>query len=260
MLLYRYMRIVSIGGGDKAPILEEAVRRYDVSKVLIVPSACSTSKSYDRKVPATLQLFSEQLHVPKVSLLHRFDQTPTPTQIEHEVATSDLIYVIGGHTPTLMKSLALHGTGKAIRQATQNDQSMLAGISAGALLPFRKAMINPATRPGEQDWDYDFIDGMDLIPAAATAHANQYDPHPDSGRNTTTRRDWFFQNLGALALPGIAIDNHAALVIDGQSAAISRSDPDAQIHFLNPADSDINQVTPADSDNLLHFWRTVSAE
>ncbi|MDB5175614.1 MAG: Peptidase [Candidatus Saccharibacteria bacterium] len=248
---------MSIGGGNKAPILEEAVQRHEVQKVLIVPSACSTPQSYARKVPATMQLFSEQLGVPEVSILHHFNQAPTPTQIEHEIATSGLIYVIGGHTPTLLKNIAAHGTGQAIRRATKDNQVVLAGASAGAVLPFQKAMINPATQPAKQAWEYQFVDGLALIPAAATAHANQQDPHPDNGPNKLARGNWFFQNLGELALPGIAIDNHAALVIDGHTATISRSDPDAQIHLWNPANVENNPLTLADPENLLAFWQSL---
>jgi peptidase E len=107
----------------------------------------------------------------------------------------------------------------------------LSGTSAGAILPFELAQSNPAKKPAEEVWEYEFIRGLGIIPAAVAAHANQHDKTRD-GLRPDSRFEHFHANFPESASIGFAIENGAALVIAGQEAHISRSDPDAQIHIV----------------------------
>lgn len=245
------MNIVAIGGGNKTPIMAEAFLRLDSPNVLIIPSACSTEKSYDKKVAACEQFFNG--FGLRYVTLHKLDETPSATKLDEEFGKAHLLYVIGGNSPHMMKTLKEHGSDDAIRTAVARRVT-LAGTSAGAILPFQLAHSNPAKKPAEEIWDYEFIDALGIIPAAVTAHADQHDPSPN-GLRPDSRFDHFQANFPETIQMGFAIQNGAALVINGSEARVSRSNPDAQIHIVEPAGTQL----AADNAQLTAALRQINA-
>lgn len=221
------MRIAAIGGKIKEPILGEFITDLPTSDVLIIPTACSTPRSYNSKVPACTRMFTELGLTSAV--LHEYDQAPTPTAIEHELGRASLVYVIGGNSPYMLEKMPEHGTDAALRAAVTRGDVALAGTSAGALLPFSRFMSCPAKQPAEEDWQYTYLKGLDIIPAAATAHANQHDKHLHDAIKGT-RYDNF--SLPKDTAMGFAIENNAALVIDGERAYVGRSAPEADVYLV----------------------------
>lgn len=221
------MRIAAIGGAPKDSILKSFVRDLDNPNALIIPSACSTESSYDKKVPVCIEMLST-LGL-QATVLHDFEEIPTQTKIDHELGSASFAYVLGGNSPHMFKTLELHGTDTAIRSAVIGGLS-LAGTSAGAILPFRNAMSCPVGKPAEVEWDYAYLKGLGLIDACLTPHGDQVDPHLteiDRGN----RRDNMLRTL-PMGMLGISIENGAALVIDNDRAYVGRARNDASLHIM----------------------------
>ena len=222
------MRIAAIGGGNKQPILDQFIADLPNDKAVIIPTACSTRRSFDKKVSATESMLADlglATHV-----LHEFEEKPTQTAIEHELGRASIAYVIGGNSPHMLETMALHSTDLALTRAVRNGGISRAGTSAGALLPFARFMSCPAKQPQDEVWNYEYLQGLSLIPASATAHANKHDEHK-TGAIVGTRYDNF-------ALPestsiGFAIENDAALVIDGERSYVGRATPEANVHLIS---------------------------
>lgn len=216
-----------MGGGAKEPILREALEALPATPdILIIPSACSTEKSYARKVGPTTDLFKRLgAHA---TVLHEFDSTPSHIERDEKFGRATLIYTIGGHTPTLMKTLQAHGTDNDISDAARNG-TMLAGVSSGALLPFRIAHICPAKQPEVELWDYQTIAALGLLAAAATVHANQIDP-----TKIVSRLVDFTEHFSGLDEDyGFGVESGAAMFLCGGDSRVLRSRETAEVHVVS---------------------------
>ncbi|MGF7229496.1 MAG: Type 1 glutamine amidotransferase-like domain-containing protein [Candidatus Saccharibacteria bacterium] len=222
------MRIAAIGGGDRRPVLEPIIAQLETPQAVIIPTACSTETSYNKKVPACAASLGE-LGL-QTAVLHEYGEQPSADKIAELLGSASLAYVIGGNTPYLLKNLALQGSNQALIEFAERD-GWLTGLSAGALLPFARGMSCPAAKPAETPWEYEYVHGLGVIPAAVTAHANQIDPHP-SRQEQATRMDYFERTLPADTPIGFALENNAALVIDGSRAHVARALPEAALHVV----------------------------
>jgi peptidase E len=222
------MNIIAIGGGDKKPAVQRGLDLSDgCSRVLIVPTAASTEGAFDRKVPAALEFFEELGAAP--AILHRFEETPTKTQIEHEIGRAGLIYTIGGNTPNMLKTMSEHRSDHAIEQAIRAGK-VHAGTSAGALLPFKILHSNVAKHPSKEEWDFAYLNGLGIIDAAATAHADQHDPTP-YGLRPDSRLEALMATFPESAQIGFGIENGAAAIF-GERPEIIQARPDAVVHLI----------------------------
>lgn len=247
------MNIVSIGGAGKESALEFAKERMETQDVLVIPSACSNPTAFfeDSKVQKAMRSFEELGFKPE--LLHEHGQTPTPTMIEDMFGKSELLYVIGGHTPTLLGNLAFHGTDAAILEAVENDK-WLTGTSAGGLLPFEQAFICSAKRPAEEaEWDYEYVNALSIIKTAATMHANQKDPTP-FGDRSGTRHDYFVETRMNNAQRGIAVPNGAALAVHGnQASAIYKTPETPRINLVQAGLQAEEPIQVVEAEDTLHL-------
>lgn len=239
------MNVLSIGGGQKEPILREAIGDFDNPEVLIIPSSCSTETAYERKVGNCIKLF-DRLGLPNV-VLHGYAETPTETQIDQSFGRANVLYVIGGNAPYMMRTLAAQGTDQTIKETVGNG-ALLSGTSAGALLPFKMGYSCPAVAPAKEEWEYAFIPGLDLLDAAVTTHADKRDPAP-AGELPENRLRYFSADIPEGVL-GIGLDNSAALYIRGGSGRILRSAPGAEVYVIDPAAENGTAAPIQDSDYL----------
>lgn len=227
------MNIIAIGGGDKQPAINTAMEVAPGNNVLIIPTACSTEKAYNRKVSACVDFFSA-MGLPN-TVLHDFDEPPSKTKVEEEFGRAGLIYTIGGNMPALLNRA--HSTttiGRNLRNAVKRGVPH-AGTSAGALYPFRQAHSCVSPRPAEEFWDYQYLRGLNFLNATATAHAEQYDPIL-AGQVTAHRTDSRMQHLINTGFPNtriaFAIENNAALIVrDDETFALSAV-AGATVHHL----------------------------
>jgi peptidase E len=238
------MNLCLIGGGhSSAELLSPAIESQGVerSMALIIPSACSTEKSYDRKVESVLKRF-EELGV-ATSVLHEFAETPTSEKLDDAFGSATMMYVIGGNSPYFYETVRAQASGQRIQQATLAEK-LLAGTSAGALAPFKVAHINPAKRPETEDWDFALQPMLGLVDAAATAHANQFDARPHNKTNRLSRLQDFSERFIETGLSlGFGIDSDAAIHATAGSVEVLSNETGSTVHVLSMLNGGV-RITP----------------
>ncbi len=228
------MLITAIGGGNKTPAIQHTLDLLPdaQTEVLIIPTACSTPNSYERKVAAITEFFSG-LGV-RNSVLHEQNKAPSPDELAHKLGSASLLYTLGGNTPYMMRFMNEHGMADELASQLKAGKAH-AGTSAGALLPFELAHSNPAAKPAETEWDFEFVRTLGVLErTAATAHANQYDMTPN-GPRPDSRLTHLTANL-PVGYEGFAIDNDAALVINN-GVLTTVSQPDSYAYRVSMDDS-----------------------
>ena len=223
------MNIIAIGGGQKENAISEALSVADNQNVLLIPSACSTETSYNKKVGLLIEFF-ERFGIPGVQILHGFKETPSRTQIEDMLNTSGLAYVIGGNTPHMLDTIKSHGSDTEIAKATRNGM-VLAGTSAGAILPFNKGQVNPATKPESQEWEFEYLEGLGLVDATVGVHANKKDLII-GGTRKKSRGEYLEETVGAFSDRALAIDEGAAVSVTDSGLSVISSVPEARVRIL----------------------------
>lgn len=229
------MNIVAIGGGNKQPAIETALKASPTEQnlVTIVLTACSWSGSYNSKVPQVRQFFAD--FGLKTEILHEFGETPSKEKIADLLGRSSLIYTIGGNTPYMLRQFAVTGIGTALQNLLRTKPVIHAGVSAGALLPFELMHSNPSVHPSHENWDFTMLSGLGLVHGIATAHADSHDPTP-YGALPYSRLDHLTSHFPGDHTLGLGIDNGAAVIL-GDTPSIIRADPDAQVHLLERSSS-----------------------
>jgi peptidase E len=214
------MRIVAIGGvvptlgHDKTVPIREALDWQGVPPhALIIPSSSTHQAKYDKVIESNAAMFA-RLGVSH-SVLHKFGERPTLTQIAHEIGRSTMLLVPGGNGPYLLNALRDHETGNAIKHAVKYEDKTLAGTSVGATLSGKYMHSNPATHPSTTyGWDFTYLRGLGLLDAAIGAHGDKHDPIPH-GQRPDSRLENMLDTLPQDVRFGFAIDNGAALMING---------------------------------------------
>lgn len=225
------MNIVAIGGGERTPHLKKALDLTGESAptALIIPTAGSTQTSFDKKVAIYTKAF-EMLGI-ESDVLHQFDKAPSKDEIANKIGSASLLYTFGGNSPYMISKMAEHGTDTAVREAILLGK-VHAGLSAGALLPFRLALSNPASKPSEEEWDYEILEpGVNVIDAIATAHADMHDVTPQ-GIREYSRLDALIQKFPDAVSRGFAISNNASATF-GDNPSILLSKPAAYVKYIN---------------------------
>ena len=132
-----------------------------------------------------------------------------------------MIFTIAGNLPHLLKTISDHDMADHYRQAAVNGR-MLAGTSAGALLPFAIAHSN---RSNKKDGPSDFalVPALGIVPAAACVHADVIDPTSQLSRLEDFEDRLAGRNETGDSTLGLAIENNASLTVVGGIAKIIRS-------------------------------------
>ena len=230
------MNIVAIGGGEKEKAISQALLVADNQNVLLIPSACSTETSYNKKVGLLIAYFHD-FGIPGVQVLHDFNESPSRTQIENMFGESGMAYVIGGNTPHMLDTIKKHGTDTEITNATRNGM-VLAGTSAGAILPFSHGQVNPATKSASQEWEFEYQEGLGIIDTAVGVHANKKDPII-GGFREKNRGEYLEETVGSVSDTALAIDEGAAVSITESGLSVITSNPDARVRIIQKDKSPI---------------------
>lgn len=209
--------IVALGGGGFSMsetgesavddwLLERAgrVRRFrDASalpRVCFVPTASGDARDYIERFEAAFA-GRAQTHV-----LSLFGQSPWDYADPALLLDMDLVYVGGGSTANLLSLWRGHGVGERMRDAAAGG-TILAGISAGANCWF-EASSTDSFGPLAP-----LTDGLGFLRGSVCPHF-----HSEPGREESVLR-WIAD--GSLPSPGIAIDDHAAVVYeDGRATSV----------------------------------------
>lgn len=234
------MNIVAIGGGKKGPAIEYALENLtDRSEVLVIPSPCNTQDSHDKKL-ALARSFFNRVGIPDedIDVLHAFAEKPSQTKLEEAFGKAALLFVTGGNTPYMLRTMEAHGSDIKIRQAIA-DGKVLSGTSAGALLPFRTLQILPISNPKEVTWDFEYTTGFGLIPTAMSVHAQKHEPIPGDQVRNDSRLEAFLADFPENEELGYAIDNDAALIFSGGQVHAIRADRSANAYLVTRDGEDV---------------------
>ncbi|GAA1852236.1 Type 1 glutamine amidotransferase-like domain-containing protein [Brevibacterium marinum] len=178
-----------------------------------VPTASGDDPDYIRRFEAAFAGRAE------TSVLSLFGQGPSGYQDPQMLLDTDLIYVGGGSTANLLTLWRRHGVDDIMRDAAANG-TILAGISAGANCWFEASSTDSFGPLAPLD------DGLGFIPGSVCPHY-----HGEPGR-ADSFRGWI--TSGRLPGPGLAIDDHAAVVFENCAAtSVLVERPEANAYLVD---------------------------
>ncbi|GAA1523828.1 Type 1 glutamine amidotransferase-like domain-containing protein [Brevibacterium permense] len=179
-----------------------------IPHVCFVPTASGDSRDYIERFEAAFEARA------RTHVLSLFGQSPWDYQDPAMLLDMDLIYVGGGSTANLLSLWRRHGVDQRMREAAAGGTS-LAGISAGANCWFEASSTDSFGPLAPLN------DGLGFLRGSACPHF-----HGEPGRKESFR-EWIAQ--GRLPGPGIAIDDHAAVVyVDGAATSVMVESAGAQ--------------------------------
>ena len=191
-------------------------RRNDASeltRVCFVPTASGDSRDYIERFEAAFEGRAET-HV-----LSLFGQSPWDFQDPAILLDMDLIYVGGGSTANLLSLWRRHGVDELMKTAAAGG-TILAGISAGANCWFDASSTDSFGPLAPLN------DGLGFLRGSACPHF-----HGEPGREESFL-GWITD--GSLPAPGIAIDDHAAVVyVDGVATSVMVESVEAAAYIVD---------------------------
>jgi dipeptidase E len=226
--------IVALGGGGFSmsetgeSAIDDALLEMTGTKrphVCFVPTASGDSRDYIERFEAA---FADRAQTHVLSL---FGQSPWDYQDPGMLADMDLVYVGGGSTANLLSLWRLHGVDEAMRRAAAGG-TILAGISAGANCWFEASSTDSFGPLAPLN------DGLGFLQGSACPHF-----HGEPGREESFLR-WIGD--GSLPAPGIAIDDHAAVVYENGRATSVMVESDSAAAYAVDADGGMRNIFHAD--------------
>lgn len=217
-------KIVAIGGGDamkgQTREIDECIVRMahkQRPKFLFLPTASEDAEAYIVFINAYFCGMGCE-----TSTLRLVSEKPSKEAVEKKIAGADIIYVGGGDTSSMMHVWHEYGVDSCLRQAYQRG-TVLCGTSAGAICwsVFGHSDSDPSINQGW--WDYGRAGGLSLIPAAICPHYNQ------------KGREGFDRMMVGEHIPGIALEDGAALVEEDGVYHILRAAGGGKVYLLKPA-------------------------
>ena len=191
-------------------------RRNDASeltRVCFVPTASGDSRDYIERFEAAFE-GRAQTHV-----LSLFGQSPWDFQDPAMLLGMDLIYVGGGSTANLLSLWRRHGVDELMKTAAAGG-TILACISAGANCWFDASSTDSFGPLAPLN------DGLGFLRGSACPHF-----HGEPGREESFL-GWITD--GSLPAPGIAIDDHAAVVyVDGVATSVMVESVEAAAYIVD---------------------------
>lgn len=193
-------------------------------KVLVIPTARTKQKAYDKSVGSARNFYQQQLGLP-FSILHDFDDFPDMDQAEEKLRTADVVHIPGGDTEHMMrvwKSTEFD----ALLKTEALGGLVIMGASAGAIAPYAWGHSDSLSyRVAEdEDWDYIPVDGLNLFNVAIG-------PHNNTERNGVRRskqfENMFVDRATSAGTPiGLGLDNSAGVVVENNQLRQVSWDPE----------------------------------
>ncbi len=215
-------KIIAIGGAgyDQENLaIEKEILRFAQKEhphVLSIPTA-----SYDDEKWSQLfeHIYGQRLGC-TTDVLWLLREQPTPQQIEEKILSADIIWVGGGNTLKMMKRWRKLGVDTVLKQA-HDKGTVLAGTSAGAICWFQYGHSDSMSFYGSEQWNYVLVRGLGFIDAIHCPHYHAEQREQDFARMMAKRHP-------GQALPGIALDNSAALQLLGDRYRLLTFRPEAR--------------------------------
>ncbi|WP_128100894.1 Type 1 glutamine amidotransferase-like domain-containing protein [Paenibacillus sp. DCT19] len=226
-------KIVAIGGGEMRFHETLPIDRYIVEfsnienpKLLFIPTASNDAQGYIDTVTA---IYGEQLGC-TVDTLCLVDQDISDETIKNKILSSNIIYVGGGDTVRMMEIWRTKKVDQYLKEAFAHN-IVLSGLSAGSICWFLEGHSNSSIETNRDGWwDREQVIGLGLIPANHCPHYNEV------GHET------FDDNMLDKEVPGIALQNNVAIVIDGDMYKIVKSDIESKAYVLKKCNGTMNKT------------------
>ncbi|HLI05970.1 MAG TPA: peptidase E [Ktedonobacteraceae bacterium] len=215
-------KIFAIGGAgydlENLAIEKEIIRfaQKEHPRVLSIPTA-----SYDDKQWSEVfqQVYRQRLGC-ATDVLWLLREQPTQQQIAEKILSADIIWVGGGNTLKMMKRWRKLGVDKLLKQA-HDKGTVLSGTSAGSICWFQYGHSDSMSFYGSKQWNYVLVRGLGFINAIHCPHYHAEHREQDFARMLSRRHH-------GPTLPGIALDNAAALQIHGDRYRLRTFSPEAR--------------------------------
>ena len=211
--------IVALGGGEIGrpgyPVETSEIDLYikklsgkDCPKLCFIPTASEDSDVYIKTVH---EHFSGRIGC-LVSVIELINKKYSRAELEETIYGSDIIYVGGGNTKNMLKIWKKHSLDKILKEALQKN-IILSGISAGAICWFRFGSSD-SLRSTDPNQPLIMLKCMNLVNYIACPHFNEGD-----------RRETFRDMVRHAGVPGIGLDNCAAVrIMDDEMEIITSQD------------------------------------
>lgn len=228
------MNIVAIGGGEirkrETLSIDKFIRDLagrESPKVLFMPTASYDSDGYCQIVT---EIYEKELGC-KVNNLKLSSAQLSPAEVEDQILSSDIIYVGGGDTKTMLETWETHHVVPIIKQAAETG-TILSGLSAGAVCWHDYGHSDYEFFADKTNWEYRLLPGLAIKKGI-------FCPHLDSEE----RYDNFKLMVERKNLIGIGCDNNAALWYrDGDMPTVVTSDPKATVKVITPINDQTDTV------------------
>lgn len=206
--------IMAIGGGElrvgeTRPMDEKIVQLTGKvhPHILFLPTASRDSESYVQSVEQAYGALGCS-----VQALRLWEVDRDPQVIEERFAWADAVYVGGGDTVRMIQLWQELGVDRLLREAWERGV-VLSGLSAGAICWCVYGHSDSESFVAEEGsaWNFCKAPGLGLLPLVLCPH---YD---EPGRHS------FDQMMEGETLPGIALDNHVALLVQEDEYTLLKS-------------------------------------
>lgn len=214
-------KIVGISGGDLKST--DVLNRYaiqmtakDKPHILFVPTASKDATGYI----GNIERYYGELNC-EVRTLLLCEPCDSEEIIKEKIDWSDLIYVGGGDTESMLEVWKKHNVDKCIVEACDNGK-VLTGISAGTIFWFAYGHSDSDYFKNPDDWSYKFVKGLDVLHLAVCPHYNE------EGRDSF---DKMLENL-AEDIDGLALENDTAIVVEGNLLKIMKGNEKNNVYYF----------------------------
>jgi dipeptidase E len=218
-------KIVAIGGGEIGNRETENIDRFLVSlakkkvpRLLFLPTASGDDEGYIN----TVKNYFEHLGC-EVDYLSLNKEKYENREIRQKILTSDIIYVGGGDTVSMMSRWKSLHVGEYLKEAYAQGVIM-SGLSAGSICWFKYGHSDSDSFHGSSKWDYVRAYGLGLIPSSHCPHYNE------------VGRDSYDEMIFEDKIPGIALENKTAFVYIDGICRIIKSDEKMNAYLLRMID------------------------
>lgn len=207
-------KIVAIGGGElywgETRAIDEYIVRLagkDSPKLLFIPTASGDTESY---IDLVKKVYGELGCI--VDTLCLFKEPYADKEIQDKIFSTDIIYVGGGDTETMMQKWAEHSVDTYLRAAYQRG-IILSGLSAGSDCWFIAGYSDSEFFTDTPNPAYKWVRGLGLLPFLHTPHYNE------------PERKGFDDYFAGQVTDAVALDNGTAFVeIDGEYSVVHAND------------------------------------
>jgi len=225
-------RLVAIGGGTYEEIDGIAAEIVKLSgkpvpNVLFIGTALKDSTNPLTSCKKTFKRVCPGCIVKKLSIVRT---SYTEAEMDELLSWADIIFAGGGDTVYMLEEWKRQGLFGKLSVIFREDRAVLSGVSAGALCWFEMGYTDSDSFLGEENWDYRMIEpGFSFYPAVFCPHYGDY------------KRKGFDEAFAETGLPGIALEDCTAFVLNGDNVSYLKTKEEAHAYTFSLEDGGIRK-------------------